>query len=432
MNPESEDAMDTLSPSLPPAAPAASGLRRRLRSLRRLRLARETRRRVLAGLCLALVACGLGTALHTCLYAPARRPPVELPPLRTLSWPVTLAVRLATVRDRALITLDGDYTIEDLDNRLVETGIRLGPAPLTAGPGRPVLDGRPMPAAGFLIIPGRDGTLSLDGSAFRGRFKILPGAGPTLDVINLVDMEDYLRSVIAQEMSPSWPLDALKAQAVAARTYCVEHALRLADEPWQLNQYSMAYRGTVTESGKTNRAVDDTAGVVCLWAGRPFEAFYHSTCGGRTSSVHFVFDQREVPPLAGTDCGRCTVSPYYQWSFSADAAEVAASLADYGVTGIRSIRTGETDPAGRCRTVLINGQTRIPVGKFRSAVGVNRLRSACFTVRPFGDALEFSGRGWGHGVGLCQYGARELANEGRAWHEILTHYYPGSDLARIR
>jgi stage II sporulation protein D len=108
---------------------------------------------------------------------------------------------------------------------------------------------------------------------------------------------------------------------------------------------------------------------------------------------------------------------------------VAAALANWGITSVTSIQIEGVDGAGYAEDVLINGTVRMRAYSFRSALGPNLLRSTAFGVEAQGDAFKFSGRGWGHGVGLCQWGARGMAREGRGWQEILMHYYPGAEIA---
>jgi len=166
---------------------------------------------------------------------------------------------------------------------------------------------------------------------------------------------------------------------------------------------------------------------VLFYGGAPLAAYFHSTCGGHTSSVGAVFGEKEVPPLCGVGCDWCRDSPYYRWKVQIQRSELVRKLAPWGLVYLDSIRPLDVDEGGRPRVLLLNGTKQVKASEFRRAVGPERIRSMAFTAARRGRAFEFAGRGWGHGVGLCQWGARGMALAGKSWREILAHYYPGAE-----
>ena len=167
-----------------------------------------------------------------------------------------------------------------------------------------------------------------------------------------------------------------------------------------------------------------------------FPGYFHSTCGGHTEDINIVFNLRSIPPLSGVDCGYCNKSKYYNWRTNLKKDEIERKLnnAKFKVKKISRIVTEKTGPGGHPSTIKIEhsgGTKRVNANEFRLIVGPNNLRSTAFKVKNNGSSLTFAGSGWGHGVGLCQYGTQGMANSGFKWYDILKHYYPKIDLVKI-
>jgi stage II sporulation protein D len=114
-------------------------------------------------------------------------------------------------------------------------------------------------------------------------------------------------------------------------------------------------------------------------------------------------------------------------------AELSTKVAFWGIKNVDSIELGERDPAGRVQEVIINKTKKMSANEFRVAVGPNLIKSTAFTkVSKMGDSFEFAGKGWGHGVGMCQYGAEAMARAGRSWRKVLVHYYPYAEITKVR
>ncbi|HET6201833.1 MAG TPA: SpoIID/LytB domain-containing protein [Planctomycetota bacterium] len=277
----------------------------------------------------------------------------------------------------------------------------------------------------------------VDGRRYRGaiRIRILPRGG--IRVVNLLPLEDYLRGVVGAEIGPSSPPAALDAQAIAARTYALAS---IRHGPLADGTTAQVYGGIGREDPRVDEAVERTRGRALLWRGSPFSAYYHSTCGGRTSDARDVFETKRIPPLGGAECGFCGEGRFFRWE--ARLPETAAArLAEEIGAGARlfGVRPLDPDGAGRSRQVEVSGDratVRRAAREFRAAVnrlaGREILRSTLFEdIRVEGGAVLFSGRGWGHGVGLCQTGAIAMARSGRDAESILALYYPGATLAPL-
>ncbi len=273
-----------------------------------------------------------------------------------------------------------------------------------------------------------DGIFSLDGRRYRGSLLVEPDPKVGLRAMELVALDDYVRGVVPCETPSRWPAQALMAQAVTARTFAVYRMTAPGAGRQHLTLMDMAYRGVEAESRQTDEAVRATAGIVITYAGATLPAYFHSTCGGHTSSVTVVFAEPAIVPLGGVACPWCSDSPVYRWRASIPLSEVARKLSAWGVKRVSSVRPANLDEAGRARQVVLNGTKKIDANQFRLAVGARRLKSTAFGTTRHGGDVEFSGRGWGHGVGLCQWGAHGMAKAGKSWREILNHYYPGGEL----
>lgn len=261
--------------------------------------------------------------------------------------------------------------------------------------------------------------------AYRGEVEVRPGNG-SLTVVNELPLEEYLYGVVPGEVIPSWHAESLKAQAVAARTYAVSHLGQFAALGYDLKAtvVSQVYGGVNLERPSTNRAVDDTSGQVLTYQGAPIEAFYSDSSGGYTEAAGEVWG-KSIPYLQAVpdfDQG----SPRYNWTFSASGGALPQALAKLGaaIGDLQEIVPLDRSYSGRvkrARLVGSLGQIEVPGEKLRFAFG---LRSTFFNVARQADgSFQFAGRGWGHGVGMTQWGAKSMADMGYTYDQILAHYY---------
>ena len=332
---------------------------------------------------------------------------------------------VSVTAERGRLTVQGD------------DGARSLTAPLTVTAAEP---------GGFVRAGGRD---------HRGALEVRKTlAGVT--VIAKLSLETYLGGVVAAELgvTEAEVLEALKAQAVIARTYAMRNLGRNRGQGFDLlaTVSDQRYDGVSGEQGTAWKALADTKGQVLTYQGAPIDAFFHSTCGGRTASGAEVFTYadrpylRSVSDLDPNGQAWCRASPRFRWEQRWDGAALAAALRRgldldaESAAGVRSIETTRRSSSDRVtqlrvrlrgRDVVIDGSNAL-----RRALpppDLDLLRSAAFTLTYTGDGRHIeqvvaSGKGSGHGVGLCQWGAIGRARAGRPYAEILATYYPGTRL----
>lgn len=349
------------------------------------------------------------------------------------------------------------YTVESLRR----------PTKVVLSDGQLTLAGTPLPGNEVIVSPERPCVFNLNGRDYRGKLQlILNPQARAFDVVNLVPLEPYLAGVVGAEMPVYWELEALKAQAIAARTYCLYIKNRFGvNRHWDVSrtQASQVYLGIRAESAQIWNVVNSTRGKVLALKSRGeeprlaqnvggrrlFPAYYSSVCGGHTENSEYVFGD-SFEPLAGVRCPYCkdvAKLGLFFWPMAQfDRATVTQRLvekypklktlgpiknmlavekSDYGdfsrLTQIRLIgSTGKTD-------VLRAEDLRLtidPTGR--------KIKSTICHIVEWGDGWAFlSGRGWGHSVGMCQCGAEGMARLGKSAQEILRYYYPGSEITTI-
>jgi len=278
--------------------------------------------------------------------------------------------------------------------------------------------------------------IGVNGRVYPGAIRIYRMPDDTAAVVNLVDAETYLVGVVAGEMPSDWPANALKAQAVAARTYALYRRRTRREGEFDLHAGTrdQMYADARNIDPRVRRAVEETAGIVLMHRNHLFPAYYHSTCGGFTEDAQKVFSTPGLEFMRGLRCDYCRTSPRYAWSMRMPVAKALELLqAQYPkLEDIQAVRLAA--PGHRVETVIVedaHGEVSIPATRFRALLGADHLYSTYFTAHVSGGSLIFEGKGWGHGVGMCQYGARGLALDGKAYDQILKYYYRRVSLARL-
>ena len=274
------------------------------------------------------------------------------------------------------------------------------------------------------------GSLRLDGRALPGSLRLLPRASGGFDVVNVVPLEAYVASSVASETPPGWPSEALKAQAVVARSYALHERLRHASESFDLEGSVISQRyGVDAVSESVREATRATEGQVLVFAGEPILAAFHASSGGATASAAEVWGEdvsylRSVPSPDDA-------APAYFWSYEIGKRDLEAALreAGYEPGAVDDVHVSQRSQSGRVLTLQI-GALDLSGRDLREVLGGRALRSAKFDARLEGEQVRFLGSGSGHGVGLCQWGASELAHQVRSYQGILSHYYPGTTLRR--
>jgi len=271
-------------------------------------------------------------------------------------------------------------------------------------------------------------TIMVDNHRFRGDLTILADS-KSLSVINNIPVEQYLYGVVPKEMPHSWAREALKAQAVAARTYALYIKDKSADKPYDVESTttSQVYGGFDSEKKESNLAVDETRGQVITYDGKLIVAYFHSTSGGHTEDSKNVWTA-DIPYLKGVPDRFSENIPNGEWKFFVSYNDMQNRLNKYGLNigEIRGLDAGGKSRSGRLLGVSVvseNGITELKSNNFRIKVGATRLKSTLLKITSNHDGILFTGKGYGHGVGMSQWGANMMARKGFGYQDILQHYY---------
>lgn len=284
----------------------------------------------------------------------------------------------------------------------------------------------------ILIVESWSSPVIVNENPYRGFIEIHNVLGK-LYIINHVKIEEYLLSVVGSEIPSSWKMEALKAQAVAARSYSRYNIMnRNKKDIYDLSSStsSQVYRGIAGEKEPTTQAVIATAGEIISKNGEPLPAYFHSTCGGQTIDSKYVWGG-ENNHLNGVKCEYCRESPHFDWQAELTISELKNSLKKkYRTIGnIKSVDFKKKE--GRVVEVLIvhtGGKINLTGNAFRLMFPDKKIKSMYFTSTRAKESLVLKGHGWGHGVGLCQWGAKGLAQKGANHRSILKFYYRGIDI----
>jgi len=352
-------------------------------------------------------------------------------------------IRVLVVKPRNEIKIScvAPYEIHDSRGARVSAGEKL-PVVSVRGQDPNILFGdRPVPGDLITVQSAGAGVRVGDSRVYGDTIAIKRVAGNRVEVINYLPVDDYLKGVVPVEANPLWGLEALKAQAVASRTFAVYKMTEQAKEPYDVTSgvYSQVYAGKKIENPRTNQAVEDTAGEVLTFKKRIFPGYFHSTCGGRTTDASQVWRIKPLEPLRGVECKFCAKSPHYRWESVFTPEEIKTKMAEKGgipVQEVKGIRCGKIDLSGRAHEIIIRStwmEKTVDADAFRVWMGPDKFKSNLITkisTTPEGK-FKIRGRGWGHGAGMCQYGMKYLGELGYGYREILSYYYPGAEIVRL-
>jgi stage II sporulation protein D len=397
------------------------------------------------------------------------RPPTELPRVR-----VGLVVDAKTVT----VSATGEFQIGIKGTvrkpKLCSAGERWTFLPGTAGgSGRGIEivdpDGLSRGTLDVVLVvrsSGRESFLTVGGKRYRGEFEIFRSRSGLLTLVNVVDIESYLRGVVPNEIGGLTPeiLEAVKAQAIAARTYVFYFHGRYEEDGFDVlpTVQDQVYTGVDGEKPVSDRAIAETFGIIILHGGKPIRANYSSTCGGRTASIEEVWPEKPVSYLTSVADRKpyekeayCSHSPNYRWRETWSGEEFESMFKRYfprHYPNVRqpseseklvNIKVGRRTKSGRVAVLevittdsvyrLYGDTIRFVARRPDSRDSI--LRSTLFDVdvqrrRGYAERVVFVGGGYGHGVGMCQMGAIGMARRGMDARQILTHYYRGVKLSR--
>ena len=287
------------------------------------------------------------------------------------------------------------------------------------------------------IIPQKDekvqrmgvsrGEVGLHGKKYSGLLEVWKSKNG-LYVVNELPLEDYLKGVVAAEVGAKWEDEALKAQAVASRTYALYQKKNAAPNKMSYHLTSsvlhQVYRGDMI-SDNIVKAVNSTKGEILVYENAPIVAFYHSTSGGLTEDCSEVFG-KNLPYLKPVETNS-ELSPFYVWEKRIPVSDIEKAVK---INNIREIYPDSQTVTNRVKDLRIStgiGEHLFPAKDLRKNLGWDKLPSTLITeLSRDGDYFIFQGKGYGHGVGMCQWSAQHMAKEGKSYKEILSKFYPGA------
>ncbi len=304
------------------------------------------------------------------------------------------------------------------------------------------------------------GFLSFQGKPYRERLRVYAGKRGC-EVVNEVDLEEYLDGLVNSEFSAKWSEEAVAAQVVAARTYAYSRMLqsrKKASQHFDVESTvkDQVYGGSAAEDFRAARIIEKTRGLVLtVPGGAPLKAFYHSTCGGQTELPEHVWGAAEPGFKHKVICPYCKHSPAFNWKLKLGSKEILDAIrngidqdgvpVDWPAAAREAMNSGklidfamkrdDSERVLELGLVWLVGSKRVvmPISgvSFRNWLGAGRFRSTAFNVSPVPGGWAFSGRGNGHGVGMCQWGAKVMAEQGKTYAAILKLYYPDARLTKL-
>lgn len=356
-------------------------------------------------------------------------------------------LRVALVRDAPSLDLESSGPLEVSEEGRAEPILDLShqdKITIFARRGKLVWGAQLLESNAVRVVPAPGGTVEINGTPFRGEVRIHSVPTGAVSCVNEIALGTYLAGVLGAEVPTTWPDAALRAQAIAARTYALHAAWQQRDALYDVtaDTLSQVYRGLEAEDQTAFRVVHETRGVILVYGGKIFPTYYMSVCGGHTASSAKVFGGAAIPPLSGTPCGYCRGAERFSWPSRGKKVyfteeTILSSLGSLGIPlpRVERIEGLQAAPDGYAARISLRtgGETfTVSAQKFRMALGPNRLLSTNFQAEREGVGFNFRGKGWGHGVGMCQWGTYGMARAGKDEREILKHYYPGSNLVRLR
>jgi len=452
-----------LSTFVPPRQPADGGPQPTVRPESTSQAASATRspvRRVLRPArflaCVLLVGAGI--------FAVSRAPwgcggqPAEGPgqvPLTYDGVPIIRVLLTGKPLDRAVLAATGGYRLTLDGKAVVASTDPLKPTVVTRNGQAWQIDDLTTNGRLLLLEGQQDSFVVLDRTVYRGSLELIPSGDNCFKVVNHLDMESYLAGVLAKELYPSWSQETFNAQAVAARTFAMYHLLTFGEShPYDVGstQSFQVYGGVAAETEKSWRAVRSTHGQVLTYGPegdeRIFLAQYSACCGGRVNAASAIRSAEDIEPLRGGQvCTGCSACSRYRWEpVKISKHHIYQALAESyeavrRLSGISELKVAARNDygwitwidvlSGEGKSVRIRGED-LRVALLRNGpASAKKLYSMNCRLRDAGDSIEFyDGKGFGHGVGMCQWGAESQAVNGASAEQILQFYYPTAKIVR--
>ncbi|MFC1668058.1 SpoIID/LytB domain-containing protein [Chlamydiota bacterium] len=350
----------------------------------------------------------------------------------SLRYPRFIKVALIKGEKEAGFRIKGGYVMTTLSGRK-ELARSIGSSwiSLKAHKNGIMFKDRIFPYNGIKINRLSSGEFVVNGKRLKGELFICLTKEKKLLIINRINLERYLEGVVPFEMDSLKPFEALKAQAVAARTYAFYKMNHPQAKLYDIfdDSSSQVYGGIGKNNMRTNRAIKETEGIIMTFKGKPFLSFYHTSCGGRTELAKNVWKTKERFPR-NIRCWYCLENKS-EWKLriSYNDFKKLLHMKGYPLKTVRKVKVTKLFyRSRRVREITIYGlrkKLRLKAVTLRSMLGVNKIKSTAFTIKSGRKKILIQGAGWGHGVGMCQVGAIGMARQKYSFKKILRHYYPG-------
>jgi stage II sporulation protein D len=297
------------------------------------------------------------------------------------------------------------------------------------------------------------------GKEYAGEIHFIPGKNGNIHIINRLSLEEYLKGVVPAEIFATKPqhFQAIKAQAICARTYALKKIKENAGKPYDLHASvaDQAYAGYERHTGLADQAVQETKGTILTYNNKPAQIYYHSTCGGKLEAAHNLFSDSSMAYMqvandAAGDVFSCSASPYFRWIENRSIEELDSTFfANYGKSLLQEppqdtidanfeIKVTGRSTGGRANAITISYADTLvelkdyDIRRFFAKSPKRYLPSTLFYLTQESDSsISILGAGNGHGVGLCQYGAINMSIRDFQFYHILGKYFPGTELLRI-
>ncbi|MBI4397585.1 MAG: SpoIID/LytB domain-containing protein [Candidatus Omnitrophica bacterium] len=365
-------------------------------------------------------------------------------PIRTtislpLSSPEVPVMRVAVLQnvEQAHVEFSSPYQVKHpVTGDLLAQGVTQKNIIIHTTPEGIQIDGR-LIRLPYFHVTAEDEMIQIEGKTYRARLRVQKNARGKLLLVNEINLDEYLKGVLPKEVDPRWPMEALQAQAVAARTFAMFQALKNPNAAYFLTSdvTSQVYGGKSSENSRASEAVEATSGQVMTYRGLLVAGYFHSSCGGRTTRVDSVWNASPARPLSGVTCGFCAGSKYDSWKTEVSLEDVRNKLNAHGYRfgPITRVEALDYDRSGRVKNLAIHhsaGVRKMLSSDFRLFVGAEKIRSTLAKFQTSGGKLFVAGKGWGHGVGMCQWGTKTMAERGWMHEAILRFYYPGIQMTQ--
>lgn len=283
--------------------------------------------------------------------------------------------------------------------------------------------------------------LLVNGKIYRGNI-IIAASKDGNNIINALKMEDYLKGILPKESNASWNQETLKAQAVISRTYALKNLGKHAKQGFDIcsQVHCQVYGGASCETKNCNKAVCETDREVITYKDEPAQVFFHSSCGGHTEDPNFVWKWNSETPvyLKGIKDEYCKDNPHQTWTATIPESTIREKLikAGHKIGKIQKISTSGTTPAKAAKEIVIKhskGTLTLNSYVFRCAVSADKIKSTSITsIKTKNKNFIFEGKGWGHKVGLCQWGSKTMGDKGFTYKQILEFYFPKTKIGKIK